>query len=67
MKRSLILLVVLSLFAAGAVVGCGGDDEDGGIVKTMDEYRQEAAEDISADNAEDTLEEIERELEQELP
>ena len=66
MKTSLILLLVCCLLASGAVVRCGNGD-DTGAVKTMDEYREEAANDITADNAEAELEKLENELEQETP
>jgi hypothetical protein len=66
MKTSLILILICCLFAVGAVVGCGGDDEES-LVKTMDEYRQEAAEEITAENAEAVLDEMEAELEEDTP
>ena len=66
MKTSLILLLALCLFAGGVIVGCGNGDESD-TVKTMDEYRQEAADSITEDNAEAELERLEGEIEQDAP
>ncbi len=57
-----ILLIGLMLFA----VGCAESDNAGGdtetTVKTMDEYRAEAAEKITEENAEAELEKLEAEI-----
>ncbi|MHC4984560.1 MAG: hypothetical protein ACYTFO_00230 [Planctomycetota bacterium] len=69
MKRTQILAVALLITTGMLLVGCGGGDEEAtqpqgdqadSVVKTMDEYREQAREEITAENAEA---ELERELE----
>ena len=63
---SVALLAVVALLMAGcsgepADAPDSGDDEPS--VKTMDEYRSEAAEEINAENAESELNKLEEEIE----
>ena len=76
MKR-ITLLVALAL-AVGAVLwsGCGCEQEptrtvpivttQEPAVKSMEEYRREAAEEISAEDAEQELERLQKEIESDL-
>jgi hypothetical protein len=62
MKRTLILTVTICLATGLLLAGCDkkepseptADSQDS-VVKTMDEYREEAAADINAENVEDEL------------
>ena len=63
MKHILTILLIGMLLIA---VGCSESDSAGGdtetTVKTMDEYRAEAAEKITEENAEAELEKLEAEI-----
>ena len=63
MKRTLILAVAVCLATGLLLAGCGKKEEapapvadsQESVVKTMDEYRDQAAADINAENVEDEL------------
>ena len=60
-------LIVAAIIAGAFLAGCQKSDEtakaEETIVKTMDEYREEAAKDITKENAEQELENLKKEVE----
>jgi len=65
--KGLVTLILFAVLVSGfSLAGCGGSDEDATSVRTMDEYREEAAEEIDADSAEAELEELTREIEKDI-
>ncbi|MHC4563607.1 MAG: hypothetical protein ACYS8X_12655 [Planctomycetota bacterium] len=68
MKRTLILILIACVVVGLPLVGCKKEsDADSSIVKPMDDYRQEAADEIDAADAERELEKISREIDQDAP
>ena len=73
MKRALSLVVVVIFCLAFTLCGCksksdtsASQDSSEGVVKPMDEYREEAAENIDEQNAEAELKKIEEEVESDV-
>ncbi len=70
MKNGMLLSIVLLGTLAIMFSGCsnssnstdGTGDSTATSVKTMDEYREEAAQTITSENAEDELEKLEQEI-----
>ena len=61
--RHIVLLTICVVLVAGFLLaGCGGSDEDATAVKTMEEYRDNAAKEIDKDNAEAELEKLTKEI-----
>ncbi|MGC9455208.1 MAG: hypothetical protein ACP5HU_10135 [Phycisphaerae bacterium] len=79
--RLLVSVALVGIFAL-VLAGCGDDatetpeapeapessapGDQGETVKTMDEYRSQAAEEITEENAEDELRRLEEEIESDL-
>jgi hypothetical protein len=63
--KSLTLLVTSLMLVAIILAGCGEEperDQPEAPAKTMEEYRQEAAEEITAENVEQELDKLEKEI-----
>ena len=61
MRHAVLWMICAAVIAGFLLAGCGGKESTD--VKTMDEYRDEAAEKISAENAEAELDKITKEIE----
>ena len=71
MRRTLFIIITLTILGSLFISGCGkttSDNESEGddIVKTQAEYEAEAKEQITEDNMEEELANLEKQIEQEI-